>query len=375
MRSRTPFAWRNLTHRKVRALVALSGVTFSVLLIFMELGFHAAILSSATAVYDATDADIFLISPQYQYLGQTGTIPRTRLFQAKSVSGVTDAVAFYADTQQWRNPVSRLRYQILLLGFDPSKNPLQLPAESMKLLTDGRILIDSLSRPHFGPQDPGTTTEIGGYRIQISGQYRIGPGFATDGAAVTSEDTFLSLHKSGSPEQVSLGLVHVRPAAGVAAAAAALRTIIPTDTRVLTRAEMMAQEDDFWARETSIGPVFALGAGLGLVVGVVILYQVMATDIANRMREYATLLALGYDHATLKWIVFEEVSIFAVVGFGFGWILSVALYKAVRDNTGLPMTMPVSRAALILILTVFMCWSAGLLAMRKLRQADPAVLY
>jgi len=44
MNLRTPLAWKNLTHDVRRLAVAVSGVAFAVILIFMELGFLNALL-------------------------------------------------------------------------------------------------------------------------------------------------------------------------------------------------------------------------------------------------------------------------------------------------------------------------------------------
>jgi len=374
MFARTPFALRNLTHRKVRALVALSGVSFSVLLIFMQSGFYFAILDSATAVYRAMDADIFLTSPLYAYIGRTSVISRQRLSQVAGMDGVRDVASLYADTQLWRNPETRLRYPVLVLAFDPSRDLLNVSTNTAEILKDGQILLDTLTRPYFGPQNLGLTTEIGDYRIRIAGHYSIGPGFATDGAAIMSDDTFIRIVKSRSIEQPSVGIIRLRPGVDPAKTAAALRHTLVPDTRVFTRAEMIAREEDYWITQTSIGPVFALGGVLGLVIGGVIVYQVMVSDIANRLREYATLKAIGYDSLRLRAIIFEEVSVFSVLGFLVGATLSAGLYKIVQDGTGLPMSLDLARSAGIFVLTFLMCWTAGLLASRKLRQADPADL-
>ena len=371
----TPFAWRNLTHRKVRALVALTGVSFSVLLMFMQVGFYDAILASATAPYRTMNGDIFLTSPLYVYLGRTGSIPRQRLFQVEGVAGVRTADAFFADILMWRNTETHLRHPMLVMAFAPSSGLMNISRESMQLLGDGRILVDSLTRPHFGPQVVGLVTEIGDRQVSIAGQYRIGPGFATDGAAIMDDDTFIRMFKRGSIESPSFGVVRTKAGADVTIIAAALRRMVPADTRVFTREEMILREEDYWANQTSIGPVFAAGAVLGLVIGIVILYQVMATDITNRIREYATLKALGYEGFRLTWIVLQEVSAFSLAGSAVGVLLSAGLYWIVRDSTGLPMTMEPGRCASILLLTFLMCWTAGLLAVRKLRKADPAELF
>jgi len=374
MFGRTPFAWRNVTHRRVRSFVALSGVAFSVLLVFLQLGFYFAVLASSTAVYRALDGDIFLVSPLYVYLGRTGTIPRQRLYQAEGFAGVRDVTPFYADIEVWRNPETRLRHQMLVMGIDPEKHLLKLPADTKLLLKDDQVLIDSLTRSQFGPLDVGVTSEIADTQVRIAGQYRIGPGFATDGAVIMSDDSFVRIFRRRGIEDISVGVIRIMRGADANAIAGELRRVLPLDTRVYTRAEMIAREQDYWARQTSIGPVFASGALLALVIGIVIVYQVMVTDIANRLPEYATLKALGYDSRHLRWIIFQEVSAFAVAGFIFGLIFSAGLYKVVFIETALPMAMNGFLVIAVSVATLAMCWIAGLLATRKLRLADPADL-
>jgi putative ABC transport system permease protein len=355
-------------------LVALAGVCFSVLLVFMQIGFYSAVITSATAVYRRMDADVFLTSPVYLYLGRTGTIPRARLVQARAVEGVQGSAPFYVDTQLWRNPETRLRRPMLVMGVEPSTDLLKLAGTYPARLENGRVLIDSLSHPDFGSQTTGTVAELGTQRVEIVGQYRLGPGFAADGAVVMDDDTFIHV-MDRTVEQPSLGAVRIAPGVRVAEVAAALRRAVPVDTQVFTRDEMIQREEDFWASQMSIGPVFAAGAAIGLVIGVVILYQVMSTDIANHIREYATLKALGYTDRQLQWIVLQEVSAFSIIGFLAGWLMSAALYNVVRDATGLPMTMTPWRTVAIFLLTLFMCSAAGLLSTRKLQRANPAELF
>ena len=54
---KTPLAWKNLTHNKVRTAIGVAGVGFAVILIFMQMGFKGAIKKTATQIYDALDFD------------------------------------------------------------------------------------------------------------------------------------------------------------------------------------------------------------------------------------------------------------------------------------------------------------------------------
>ena len=354
--------------------MALAAVCFSVLFMFMEIGFYGSVLSAAAALYRATDADIFLISTAYHNLSETGTIPRRRLYQACQAPGIRTVLPLYIDMAMWRNPQTRLRHQMIVIGIDPMQ-PLPPFAERSPLLTTGQILLDSLTRPHFGPQDNGLITEIEDFQVRIAGHYSVGPGFAADGDAVMSDETFVRIFPNRRIEDMSVGLARLDRGFDAQEAAAALRHILPTDTRVMTRAEMIAMEEDYWADQTSLGPVFGSGALLGFVIGMVTLFQVMSADIASHTREYATLKALGYSFRQLVWIVLQEVSAFAVAGFLSGWLPSFLLYRVVREYTGLPLAMTAWQTGGVLVLTISMCWTAGWLAARKIRHADPAELF
>ena len=52
-----------------------------------------------------------------------------------------------------------------------------------------------------------------------------------------------------------------------------------------------------------------------MLVGLVIVYQVLSTDVADHLREYATFKAMGYPHRFFLGIVFEEALILGVIGF------------------------------------------------------------
>jgi len=263
----------------------------------------------------------------------------------------------------------------MVIGVDPSRNPLTIPTVGSSVFGEGQVLVDSLTRSHLGPHAIGVKTEIGDRQVHIVGQYRLGPGLLADGAVIVSDDMFVRLYKNRKIDRISIGVIRLQPGTDPRRLAAALKQILPSDTRVLTRAEMIDREENYWKEHASIGPVFALGAVLGLVVGVVIVHQVVVTDIANRIREYATLKALGYDGQSLQRIVLDEVLLFAVLGFGIACAMSAGLYAIASNATGLPVTMNFSRSAVVFLLTVGMCWTAGLLATRRLRHADPADLF
>src|SRR5713226_9432025 len=113
---RTPLAWKNVVHNKVRTLASLSGVTFAILLIFMQLGFYDVCFRSSTMIFDQLDFDIALLSPQYVHLRAAHFFPRRRLDQARRVPGLASAIPLYVTNGVYRNPTSRSEREILVLG-------------------------------------------------------------------------------------------------------------------------------------------------------------------------------------------------------------------------------------------------------------------
>jgi putative ABC transport system permease protein len=371
-------AWLSLVHNKARTLVAVAGITFSITLVFLELGLYGAVERAATMIHDRLDYDLLLVSPEYVYLARTGTLPRHRLRQAAAVTGVASVTPLYVGGKYWRNPLTRRHHRLLVMAFNPRGHAFNLPEVEdarRELEKPDVVLIDRLTRPEFGSQETGTVTEIDQRRVQIAGQYTLGTGFGFYGAVILSDQNFARLFEGYSLDNVSLGLVRVRQDADADAVAAALRGMLPADVRVLTRPELQAQEQRYWTQQTPTGLMFGFGAVLAAVVGLVILYQVLATDITKQLPEYAMLKALGYRDAFLRGVVLVKVHVLALVAYLPALGLALVLYAAIRDAARLPITMNAERAGGMLLLTVLMGSAAGLSCLRKLRTADPADLF
>jgi len=110
-------------------------------------------------------------------------------------------------------------------------------------------------------------------------------------------------------------------------------------------------------------------------VGVILVYQVLSTDVNTHLKEYATLKAIGYANLYLLIVVFEEAVILAMLGYIPGTAVSLVLYYLTCNATNLPMYMTAMRGLEVLILTIIMCGISGAIATRKLQSADPADMF
>src|SRR5262249_41872832 len=117
------------------------------------------------------------------------------------------------------------------------------------------------------------------------------------------------------------------------------------------------------------------GVVMGFVVGMAICYQVLYSDVSDRLAEFATLKAMGYSSGWLFGRVVEQAVYLALLGYAAGVVVSLLAFRAVHAATGLPMEFRPETAALVLFLTVLMCVLSACLAARRLVSADPAQLY
>jgi putative ABC transport system permease protein len=167
----------------------------------------------------------------------------------------------------------------------------------------------------------------------------------------------------------------LRPGVDSQTAARDLRVLLPADVRILTRPEIEQQEIRYWVDRTPAGLMFGLGVFVAFTVGTVLLYQVLARDVIKHRREYATLKALGYHDRSLAWVVLQKAGILAGLAYLPALALTGILYALITRATGLPLHLEMGRAAAVLLLALLIGSCSGLVALRKIRSADPADLF
>jgi putative ABC transport system permease protein len=382
---KVPLAWHNLTHDKRRLLLAVMGVAFAVLLMFLQLGFRNALFDSTVAFIEALDADLVITAGRRYTLAMPEPFSRRRLEQAHGVDGVAAAEPLYVEQSQGQlfGGEPRQGRPIRLVGFDPEGAPFgdaDVRAAAAALRRPFTALVDTRSKDHFGPLEIGSEVNVAGKTLRIVGSFALGTDFANDGTLLVSTRTLHELlpirYPSADGEgDVDLGVVRLAPGADIDRVRRGLGAVLPDDVRVFTKAELAAQERAFWRRSTPIGFVFGLGLVLGFVVGTVVCYQVLATEIADHMAELATLKAMGYAPGYFIRLVVEESLVLATLAFLPALACAGAAYWWLGMATGLPMRLSADRIAMIFALTLAMCVTSGLLAIRKLQAAAPADLF
>ena len=380
-----PLSWLQLTHKKTRLLVALSGISFANVLMFVQLGLRDALFDSAVRLYASLQGEIFLISPESVALIYMEQFSERRLYQAMGFKGVESVSPLYVDFALWQNPQTRKTRNIFVVGFDPEEQVFNLPEvqqNAEKLKFPDTVLFDEGSRAEFGSvraefnQGKTITTEVKNRKLTIEGLFKIGPSFGSDGNLITSDLNLLRiLGNQRTKGLIDVGIIKLQPGTNAEEVLKNLKALLPKDVKILSKQELMDFEKSYWNSSTPIGFIFTLGAALGFMVGAAIVYQILYSDISDHMAEYATLKALGYTDNYLLLVVFQEALILGVLGFLPGFSISLVFYAVAQNATFLPVIMTVARSILVLALTILMCFVSGAIAVRKLKDADPADIF
>ncbi|MEM6453140.1 MAG: ABC transporter permease DevC [Cyanobacteria bacterium P01_D01_bin.105] len=394
--ARKPLGWAQLTHRKIRLLVAITGVAFSNILIFTQLGLKDMLFDGVTLVPDHLQGDLFLVSAYAPNIDR-GNFPRIYLYQADAVEGVRLASPLYIEFSNWVNPDDLAQadrddepdgFQLFpnsvkILAFNPKQPVLDIPEvgeQIDRLSAPSAVLYDRLGQDKLGPvveqfEAAGTvSTLMSNQRVYVAGLFSLGSTLFDNGHVVMSDWSYTQWYGQESLERVSVGCLTLEPGADLEVMRSRLEATLPPSIKVLTQTELSAAEQAFRASLPN-GKVLNFGAAMGFIVGIVIVYQVLYTDVSEHLPEYATLKAIGYADRTLLAVVMQEAIILAVLGFVPGYVASYGVYQLLVIITRVPLTMKTTVAAQVFVLTLVMCIVSGVIAMNKLRSADPADVF
>ena len=379
-----PLAWLQLIGEKKRFLTAIAGVTFAVTLMMYQLGTYFAVLTKVVFPHIALQGELVLTSKDYNIFYINIPFTLRRLYQAQSLPEVDSVAPLYIDFTWMKNPLTLENKKIFVLGVDPSQNPFHFPevARHPEYLTiDQYGFYDALSLKEFGPiaamlKSRGEVeTELGGQRFKILDVIHIGGTISAAGHLLVGERAFFRIFPQRPPHMVNLGVIRLKPGADPVGVAQQLQKILPPDVRVWTREALMQDEKKFWNEHSPIAFIFLGSMLVATIVGAVIVYQILYTDVSDHLQEYAMLKAIGLPDRYFTALVIQEALILLVSGFIPALLLTALLYHLTRVKAALPIYLSATIVSTVFVLSFIMCLIAGMLALRRLRSADPADVF
>ncbi|MBD2075487.1 FtsX-like permease family protein [Phormidium sp. FACHB-592] len=377
-------SWLQLRKERARLLVAIAGISFANVLMFLQMGFRGALFSSAVEFHHSLNGELVMMSSRSRSLISLDRFTDRRLYQAAGVTGVASVSPIFLNTIQWRNPDNKEIWDIYAIGINPEHQVLNISgveSNRKQLRQPDTALFNLGSRQEFGAiaqqfqAGKLIATEINERQVQIQGLFKLSPTFGINAYLVTSDVNFLRMATFRQGGLIDIGVIKLQPDADIQAVLAEMQSRLPSDVKVMTREDYAKAEVAFWNASTPVGYTFDLGVVIAFIVGAVIVYQILYSDVTDHLPEYATLKAMGFRDRYLLMVVFQEALILAVMGFVPGTAIALGIYRITNVATMLPMAMDLGRIVFVLLLTAIMSSVSAAMAVRKLQTADPADIF
>ena len=379
-----PFAWRQLCFDRNRLLAATCGIILAVTSILFQTGAFNALFAGVATQYLALDADLVMHSANYKYVVVHAPFSRERIAAVLGDPEVASAEGIRAAVGLWRVPETGAIDQMLIFGIEPSGTAFALPglqANRRWLAIPTTVLYDRFSLPQFGDiegrvsRGEARPVEINGLHCEVRGVFQLGISFTANGQAIMPKAGFDRVFPGLPAYAESLGLIRLRPGAAPEKVRDRLAARLGPGMRVLTKKQLVEAEQSYWNGRTPVGFIIPVTLLVVVLVGAVIFYQILYTDVQHHLPEYATLKAIGFQDRALQSLVVQQALWLSLLGFPPGLLLAFLLFRVAREATHLPFALSAGQGLLAFLLTFGMCLAAGFLAMLKLRHAQPADVF
>jgi putative ABC transport system permease protein len=368
-------AMRNLFHDRIRLVVTLVGILFSVVLVAVQLGLYTGARTMIISMIDRADADLWIMAYGTKNFEEAQAISARDKYAALSTPGVANAVPVVAGFTDWRKPTGGSTL-VVVIGADYEDGSLTpwnvVEGDVSGLGVRDAVIVDKTYLSELGVKGVGDTAQIGDTRVRVTGLTEGIRSFTVTPFVFTTLARAKSL--LGMPaDNVTYVLVKLQPGADLDAVRGAIRAKTP-DSEVLSRAEFRERSLNHWLFATGAGVALIGGAVLGLVVGTVIVAQTLYSSTKDHLTEFATLRALGSSSGYIHKVILAQAGLSAMLGYILGMVIALIVVRS-TENSALPIMMTPGLAALLLALTIGMCTVSAFSAIGKVMRIDPAMVF
>jgi putative ABC transport system permease protein len=306
-------ARKNLLVHKGRFLLAIAGITSSVVLVLLLMGLYAGWRENMSAYLRHVHADLWVgqkgASDLFHTLSLLPTFGEQSLRQVEGVGEVSSFVGRLMTCD-----VRGQQRHTFVVGVDDIGNgPVEIVAGRGDV-HDGEIVIDQVFARKEGIQ-VGDTLTVAGQTLSVVGVARGGNCFLYQYAFVTLAQ---ARRLFGLDGMVNYFLVQLSPPASTGEVASRIENATPLVS--------VFSKDQFIANNLSLTgdnflPILRVLEVIGLLVGTVVIGLTIYTLTVECSPEYGVLKAVGASDRTLYWTAALQA---LTCGF-VGWLLGVPL--------------------------------------------------
>jgi putative ABC transport system permease protein len=353
---------------------SLLGVSFSVVLVNLQGGLLYGLILKASLLVDYGQADLW-VGHRHMNNVDIGTfIPERWIHRIRGVEGVEKADPYVVMFSQMTMHDGRFE-NVIVVGSEPGSllgNAWEMSEGDPRAIRhpDG-ILVDACDTGKLSNCKIGDTREINGHRAKVVGMTNGIVGFTTDPYVFTTLDRARNKYTNGiPPEYCSYFLVKAKPGTDIQELRARLQERMP-ELDVYDRRTYSLMCMEYWLTRTGIGISFGLAALLGLLVGLAVVAQTLYASVTERLKEFATLKAMGAEDRCVARFLLAQALGNAAIGSVLGLAFAVVLGRMLTTPRA-PVVMTGWVAVLSVALVFLVCVAAAWLPYWRIRRLDPA---
>ena len=410
-------ARKNLFEDIPRFIVAQAGIMFAVSLVTIQVGILKGFTRSTALLIDHASADLWIASEEMVHLELTSTMPAERVLEARQVPGVARSEALLIRSSIWRDSNGRIS-PIRIFGFNPEGEMFARWPVIQGHLKDLRqpytVMIDKASFKNLGLKQVSDRGNIGALPAQLVGVTEDTQSIASSSFILTSLENANAFSTAGlntsvnckvqdgefigctnafenqpqnqsttpppTPRRLNLAdpisyiLIRAEADQNLSQLKQRLQEKFPK-TRVYTQAEIAKITRTYWSERTGIGFILGLGATVGFIVGMVIVGQILYASVADHMREFGTLKAMGASNWVIYRVIVEQALWMSVLGYLPSMIFCLSLGAWTQTAQNVMILIEPTTAAGVFLLTIVMCVGSALFAVQKVTRVDPAIVF
>ncbi len=357
-----------------KLLVSLLGVAFSVILVNLQGGLLLGLIQKASLLVDNGGADIWVGHRHMNNVDIGGFVPERWVQRLRKIEGVERVDPYVVMFGQAKMPDGRFE-NVLVIGCEPASllgGPWALAEGDPRAIghRPDAISIDVCDAEKLGDCRIGDTREINGYRARVVARTHGIVGFTTNPYIFTTIDRARK-YCDVPQDKCSYFLVKARPNTDVMQLTARIRAEVPDLLAVRDRDTWSRICMEYWLTRTGIGISFGLAAFLGLLVGLAVVAQTLYASVTERLKEFATLKALGANDRSVGRFILVQALGNAIIG-GLAGLLGAVLIGALLSTARAPVILTGGVAALSIVLVVGVCLLAAWFPYWRIRGIDPA---
>lgn len=367
------YALETLWFERKRYIPGIMAVAFSGMLIALQAGIMLGLIGVVSVPIENSKAQIWVAYPGTPACDLARPMPAYYQDQIWSQSGVSAVDEYVQGFSFWTTPTGKNEL-VILMGCNLSNDSLgpvkQLTAEQKALLTEpGSVVLDSKDKWRVEVEKVGEEGEIFGRRVRCVG-------FAPNMGSISGPYVLCSLPTAKNflrlrDDQTSYLLASCKDPADVPRVVANLNTF---NRFTAYAADDFSQRSKLhWITKTKAGIAVMFTALLGLLVGASVTSQTLYSATAASIRELAVLRALGIPRWRMNLFVLQQAFLVGVFGLCVGFPVTFGLAHLARElgtKAVLPDWLLIGTAVITLTMSIF----SGLVALRSLRNAEPALL-